>query len=256
MLILIAIAIFIIIRTHVFHTKKQKDISVSEERSRIISLSGESIYKNCLEIVTQLLLTSAKIYNRTVSALKNEKRKKLKEELKTIKSLSKESKDLKKDLPVILNRLTEEDFDHVHHYTEIINYTREIVQCLSKIANPAFYHVDNNHTPLSKFQDESLTGIGDEIKDFNSKVVDSIKAAKLSAAAEIMAKANEIAEKINLIIKKQLKIIEKEPGSTRTNILFLDILTESKNFIQHVSNLHKSYREFAERNKELAEQRF
>ena len=249
---LIPFAIFLIVKSHIFHHKKSEEESRKNEHLKITSLDGDSIYEKCSANITSLLLATHKVLSRTIDSLIKEKHKKLREDVKTAKNLSKEAKALKKEIPITLQKLTEESFESGQNYIEIIDYLREMMHCITHIVNPVHEHVDNNHTPLNKFQEESLIEINNLLQGYISEIVKSITHSDFSKQEKNILNAQSINDTITKIRKKHLKTIKKEPGSTRTNMLFLDILNELKILVLHINNIYKSFRDFSENNQKVS----
>jgi Na+/phosphate symporter len=245
---LVPLVVFIIIRTHVFHNKKAKEENEKSSQYKDRFIDGANVYETCSENVTSLLMASSKSLNKTIDSLIKEKRKKLKDDVKTIKDLNKQAKSLKKDIPKTLQRLTEESFESAHSYIEVIDYLREMMHCLSHIVNPSYDHVDNNHTPLTMYQQESLKEVSSLIQSYITDVVASISNSDFSTNEKMIEKSQNVGDMITKTRKKQLKSIKKEPGSTRTNMLFMDILSEVKNLSLHMNNVYKAFRDLAEQN--------
>ncbi|MBN1599765.1 MAG: inorganic phosphate transporter [Bacteroidales bacterium] len=245
---LIPLAAFLVIKTHAFHNRKE--VEASKERKKAVTIiDGSGIYENCSEQVSGILLATYKTFNNSVEFLICEKRKKMKENVKNVKELNKHTKKLKKDIPGILQVLREESFEGSHNYIEIIDYLRETMHCMTHIVNPAFKHIDNNHKPLSENQAKSLTELGRQLKTYITNVVDAASEGDFTKSEKTIASSQEIVNEITRARKKQLKLIKSEPGSTRTNMLYMDILSETKNLVLHVNNIYKSFRDFSEINK-------
>jgi len=251
LIVLIPLAILLIIKTHAIHSKKSKDEIRQQERSKALTLDGESIYESCSATITSMLLASSKTLSQSLESLMKEKHKKLKEDVKIIKELNKEAKSLKKEVPRSLQKLTEESFESGHSYIEIIDYMRDMMHCLTYIVNPSYEHVDNNHTPLTEFQTESLKEISKAYQGYINDIVASITTSDYSQQGKQISNSQVISEMITKARKKDLKLFKKEPGSTRTNMLFLDILAEMKNLILHVNNIYKAFRDFSENNRKV-----
>lgn len=251
LIVLIPLAILLIIKTHAIHSKKSKDEIRQQERSKALTLDGESIYESCSATITSMLLASSKTLSQSLESLMKEKHKKLKEGVKIIKDLNKEAKSLKKEVPRSLQKLTEESFESGHSYIEIIDYMRDMMHCLTYIVNPSYEHVDNNHTPLTEFQTESLKEISKAYQGYINDIVASITTSDYSQQGKQISNSQVISEMITKARKKDLKLFKKEPGSTRTNMLFLDILAEMKNLILHVNNIYKAFRDFSENNRKV-----
>ena len=241
------VALFVVYRTHVLHKKKSEE-EKDGETMLTESDDANDIYDVCSTNIASLLIASGKAFENVTTALRKEKRKALKAAYKSISKLDDESKTLKKNVPKVISKLGEEYFESGHHYVEVIDFAREAMHCLSYIAQPAYKHVDNNHKPLTEAQDESLSSVVPELNDYIEKVVKSISESNFAKSQEIIDQSGQTCTDITKLRKKHLKSIKKEAGSTRTNLLYLDILNETKNFILNINNMYKAFRDFAEEN--------
>lgn len=246
--VMATIALYVIYRTHILHKKRSENEEKAEHDNAVVLDDGESMFENCSTNVISLLLSTSDTYSDTVNGLSQEKRKKLKETLKKVKKLDQESKSFKKKIPEVFKTLGEESFEIGQHYVEVIDFLREAMHSLFYFTSPAFKHVDNNHKPLNTFQVESLTGLSISIKDYIEKLINSISSTDFNNSGELVDQATEIMDDIIKARKKHLKQIKKEPGSTRTNLLFLDMLNESKNLILNTNNMYKAFRDFYDLN--------
>ena len=104
---------------------------------------------------------------------------------------------------------------------------------------------------MSKFQEESLIELENILQGYISEVVASITRTDFSKQEKTILTSQTIIEMITKTRKRHLKSIKKEPGSTRTNMLFLDILSELKILVLHINNIYKSFRDFSENNKKV-----
>ena len=249
--ILAGLALFIIYRTQIIHRRKTEKDEKSEATIIPLSDDGHEIYENCSNNIASLLLASGRDFEIIINALSEERRKELKRTYKSVSNLNNESKKMKKNVPNVINKLGEEYLESGHHYVEVIDYAREAMHCLHYIALPSYKHVDNNHKPLSALQEEGLKGLIPDIHAFFEQLVKGISESNYSNSQSTIEFANQIATNITKLRKKQLKSIKKEAGSTRTNLLFLDILNETKNFILNSNNLFKAFRDFSEQNNQV-----
>ncbi len=248
LILVIPLVVFLLVKSHILHGKKAEKEIKEVEKYRIKTADGEGVYETCSENVTSLLMATSNSLTNAVDFLIREKRKKLKENKKIVKELNKQAKSLKKEVPKTLQQLTEESFESAHSYIEVIDYMREMMHCLSHIVNPSFDHVDNNHSPLTEQQRESLTEVSTLIESYITDLVASISNSDFSTNEYMIEKSHNISDLITKIRKKHLKSIKKEPVSTRTNMLFMDILSEAKNLSLHMNNIYKAFRDFSENN--------
>ncbi|MBN2347490.1 MAG: inorganic phosphate transporter [Bacteroidales bacterium] len=248
---LIMLAVFFIYKTHVLHKKRTESEKKTELEIRSdAALDGESVYQNCTTSVVATLLAVSEIYKIILTGLINEKRKKLKKALKDVKSLNKEVKALKKNIHNTIRRIEEEEsVESGNYYVQILDYLREIVHCVTYISNPVFDHVDNNHAPLLNYQSEDLKNLSAKTENYYSRLIQIITKNSYKQTDQSIALMYELVEDISKFKKKHLKQIKKDSISTRISLLYLDVLSESKNLLLYSNNLLKAFRDFAEYNK-------
>ena len=245
--VMIAIIVFVLYRTHVLHSKKasEEKSSATEVTSTLTEIS-DSIYETCSNNVVSMLLASSKSFESSIQALSQEKRRPLRDNLKSVKKLNKEAKLLKNNIPSVIKKLNEETLDNGHYYVEVIDYLREAMHSLHFIIEPCYKHVDNTHKPIGEQYAQILDGVASELKSYIKAIVNDISNSDYSNYKARQEKANAISELISKDRRKSIKNIKKESTSTRTNILFLDILNESKNLVLHLNNVYKSFSDFSE----------
>jgi phosphate/sulfate permease len=248
--VLAGFTLFVVYRTHIIHKKKSETNENDVAKDLDLSSNGNDIYTKCSNNIASLLVASGKAFEEIVIGLSEEKRKMLKNAYKDINVLNDESKKLKKNIPRVIHQIGDEYMESGHYYVEVIDYTREAMHCLHYIAMPAYKHVDNNHKPLNQLQEESLKSLVPEINKFIKKVVESISDSDFSNSKTIIDESVQVNNNITKIRKKHLKSIKKDAGSTRTNLLYMDILNEAKNMILNINNVYKSFRDFSEENKQ------
>ncbi len=165
-----------------------------------------------------------------------------------INKLNEVTKEYKKGVPSVFKELSDDTFELGHHYSEVIDFIREAMHNMNYIVTPCFKHVDNNHKPLSVQQSESLKTLAPIVSSYINSLVNQISDANFKKSDKTIEECMDIADKVVKIRKKQLKLIKKEPGSTRTNMLFLDMLNETKNLLMNLNNMYKAFRDFSEHN--------
>ncbi len=243
-----AITLFILYRTHILHRKKSKNTETNSHCTMTLSEDANDIYEVCSNNVSSILIAAAHNYERTIHALKKEDRKTLKELSTEVKQLDDEAKNLKKNVPHIINQLSEDYMESGHYYVEVIDYAREAMHCLSHITGPVYKHVDNNHKPITKLQEQEFDGLTPDIISFLKNTVKGISESNYNNSQLIIETANHILNNITKIRKRQLNAIKKELSSTRTNLLYMDIINETKNCVINVNNLYKAFRDFSDQN--------
>ena len=243
--LLIGLTIVFIVKTHVFHKKKEtekkkvKDIEIDTE-----VLYSKNVLDSCIKNVTSTLSSVSNLYYLTIKGIIKEDRQQLKKVNEKVKKLNLQTKELKNNIHKTILLLQEDFVDTGHYYVQVLDYLRETAHCLTFISQPLFKHVDNNHAPLLPTQTEDLTKINEEIFQFFNFILEVIKNKKFEDLKEIRIKQQSLLKKIKKLNKKQLKMIKRKEAGTRNSLLYLGMLNETKNLLLYTVNLLKAQRDF------------
>lgn len=249
-LAIVALAVFLVIRTNIFHNKKEKEEEKEkEEREKIKVLDRENVLEISRQNVTSTLISVSKLYYLSITGLLNEDRKLLKHNLKDIKKLNQETKIHKDNVFSTIKLLDENSSDTGPFYVQVLDYLREAAHCLTYLTDPIFNHIDNNHPPLRTVQRNYLNNLNEEISNFYNLVLNTVKKDKFEVVKEIIEKQQSILEQLDKLQKKQVKMIKREEAGTKNSLLFFNIISETKSLLLNTVNIIKSQRDFVIHNK-------
>lgn len=242
---LIALSIYLIIRTHRIHKKKQEE-EIKEAASRkaeVVSVES-SIMNSCSTEVNDVIDSIGDIFCKTINYAKVDERKGLKSELLVTEKINKRSRKLKKRAHEKLRLLEEESIETGLYYIQILDHLRETARSLDAIVVPTFNHFDNQHKPFSEKQKEELAEVCKNIKTFlyhASRIVKDKDFTKLDALYAEQATILEVLKSYN---KNQIKRLKKSEDSSKASMLFITILQETKGLLINVTSLIKAQRDF------------
>ncbi len=208
--------------------------------------TSEEILHSLSEEVCATLVSATRIYDRTLLAVFKENRKVLREMTQQAQELYQHSSDRKYSLMSTLRRLQEGDIDAAQYYVQVVDYLNEMTKALLHITRPAYEHIDNNHEGLSKGQTEDLMHINDEVESIYRQIEMMLRMGDFSEIDRVLAMRDNLFETIADAIKSELERINTSNSNTKASMLYLTILTETKNMILQSRNLLKSQRYFVE----------
>ncbi|MEE4116619.1 MAG: inorganic phosphate transporter [Marinilabiliaceae bacterium] len=237
--------IYMLIRSFRLHRKRT---AASEEKKKSSDFSEaeteEKIIPACRSTIISNLLSTAAYYNKLANAIS-------KEDLKSLRKLRKEIKQfnisikLKKDnVHKVIKKLDDKKIDAAPYYVQIFDYLREAAHALNFIVDPAYHHIDNNHTPLSKQQLADLKEFNLQLGEYFNFLVYILKSDNFDNIRESAHKQSALLDSNEEMRKAQIKRIKKGVSGTRASMLFLNILNESKGLVLHAGNSVKAYRDF------------
>ncbi len=245
MFVLIAIAVFILIRQQKSYLKREAGAAASipvEDTAEI--LDDANVLKKCTASIVGNLGIVSKLYHRILKGLFEENRKILKEVQSDVDKLNKQTKKLKDNIHKVVDKLREDSVETGHFYVQALDYLREIAHCVNYISEPCYVHINNNHKGLLNVQKTELSRIGQETSKLINLILEIIQKESFSRQEEVIKLQTSILEIIDLSRKAQIKRIKGNEAGTKNSLLYLNILSETKNLHLFMVNLFKSHRDF------------
>ena len=234
---------FILFKSGKLHTKRKE-----KEQSQLQVLSSEEqMVRTSKEDVHSLMDKTLVIFKEVIVSIREEDRKISKNIMVEANELYEKYKD-KRNYEVVptLETIQISALDIEQEYVQLIDYSYEITKSLKAISEAVFMYIDNNHTAFSKDQIEDLKTIyktlEDGYNDFKKMAVND----DYSNYDVVVSLRDAISSLNSKMTKRQIKRVKESESSTRSSILFLNLVNESKIITLQSSNLMKSYRHFSE----------
>lgn len=226
-LILIAIAIFILIRTHAFHRKRMEKEELLD--TEMITASYE-VLNGCSDEVRSTIAQTSKILYETYANFSKEKHKELKKLRKDSKHLGKRIKEIREEIPVTLKKFEEKELSSGPYYVQVVDYMKEMCNSLIHIVQPAYDHLDNNHS-LDKEQSNQLKEFNEKVREFFDFLIDLIKNRQFEKLNEIAERRDALIEMSNDILLNRIKILKKTQKGVKVSVTYIEMLSETKNLL-------------------------
>ncbi len=208
--------------------------------------TAEEILSQLSEEVCTTMEAATRIYDRTLLAVFKENRKVLREMTQQAQELYQNSSERKYSLMSTLKRLQVSDISSAQYYVQVVDYLNEMSKALLHITRPAYEHIDNNHEGLSKGQTEDLMHINDEVEAIYRQIQVILRNGDFEDIDRVLAMRDSLFETIAAAINSELGRINEVRSNTKASLLYLTILTETKNMVLQSRNLLKSQRYFVE----------
>ncbi len=221
--------------------KKDKTSAVAADKT---AGSNDDIIASLREEVCTTMECATKIYDRTLIAVMKENRKELRDMVKESNDLFYHSRDRKYTLLPTLKKLQGSDVNTAHYYVQVVDYLNEMTKALMHITRPAFEHIDNNHEGLSKEQVKDLMDINDDVEVIYRRINQMLREGDFSDIETVLSLRDQLFESIADAIKSELTRINEARSNTKASMLYLTILTETKNMVLQSRNLLKSQQYF------------
>ena len=245
-IIITVICVGLIIKSNISTKKEEK----TEEVSAVAKI-GAALKRNpeeALIMYTEHVCSSMEkvtmIYDRTIVAVFKENRKVLRDMVREAEEFYHSTRQQKYELLPMLRNLEDSDVSTGHYYVQVVDYISETSKALLHITRPCYKHVDNNHTGLSKEQIYDLKRINDRVEDIFGDINDMLRTRSFESMDRVLTKRDEMFDLIDEVMQNQLRRLRDTGGSSSANMLFFNILTETKTMILHSRNIMKSLEHF------------
>lgn len=227
----------------------------AKEQKKSLETSDE-ILLSLSEEVCRTMESTTRIYDRTMLAVFKENRKVLREMNQQADELYRQSSHRKYTQMSTLRKLQDTDIDTAQYYVQVVDYLNEMTKALLHVTRPAYEHIDNNHEGLSREQTEDLMHINDEVESIYRQIEGMLRNGDFSDIDRVLTMRDNLFESIASTMKSELERINNSRSNTKSSMLYLTILSETKNMILQSRNLLKSQRYFVEHTGLVVNQRF
>ena len=228
-----------------------KDKKEEEREESAVAMIGDTLKQSPEEALityTEHVCASMEkvtmIYDRTIVAVFKENRKVLRDMVREAEEFYHSTREQKYEIIPLLRTLEESDVSTGHFYVQVVDYISETSKALLHITRPCYKHVDNNHTGLSKEQVYDLKRINDRVEEIFGEINDMLRSRTFDNMESILTKRDEMFDLIDEVMQNQLRRLRDTGGSSSANMLFFNILTETKTMILHSRNIMKSLEHF------------
>jgi len=242
--VFIAVAVFVVLRTHLLLKKRNQNSKVETEDSIDSKDPYEVIIEKSSKQVVKAIVSSNYIVSVGIDGFLNEDRNKLKLAQKSSSDFSKRSKKNKEKVYSTVQALTEGTADTSHYYVQMMDYKREMAHAAHFIIDPLISYSDNNHKPFTAEQNTELVKLIAQIDDFFNLALHTVKENKFENIQTLIADRENIFEVLDKLEKNQIKRIKNKEVNTRNSLLYFKINAESKNLLLHTLNMLKAQRDF------------
>ena len=135
--------------------------------------------------------------------------------------------------------------DILYYYIQVVDYNFEISKSLLQITRESYEYIDNNHGGFSEEQILDLKLILDTVNKIYTEFLIMLEAKDYTNFEALMKKREMLTEVYANSTKHQIQRAKAHQSDTRSSILFLNIVAETKTLILQSRNMMKSQRKLA-----------
>ena len=246
--LLTVLCIYMLIHSNFKSSKKKEDTN----KLQTVKLSAsDSVSETVMSLVDSTISDSTRIYNRTLIALMKENRRALKELTAEASGMYDRVHNLKYSIASTLRRTYDSDLNLSLYYVQVVDYLNEMTKSLVHITRPAFEHIDNNHEGLTRTQTEDLIGVNTDVDVIYKRILFMLKSGDYSDIDHVLDMRDQLFTRIAELTKTELVRINEGKSNSKSGMLYLNILAETKTMVLQSRNLLKSQRYYMEQEGQL-----
>jgi len=244
-LILTVLVGFALYKSTKYYRRKQEERkALSEEFQDDFVNSLDYLREEGGEQIRRNVQESAKIYFLAVQGFIDNDIRRLHEATNKADILEKYARNGKSQLFFSFTKVSEDGIDSGHHFVQAFDYLTELVGCLKNLSQPLYEHLENHHKGVTPSQRDDLQDLLDEVTAYFNHFIHIEKEQKFELLQEMVTKQNFLLGFLDDLRKNQIKRIKSGEGRTRVSILYMDVISETKNMLLYSVNLLKAHRDF------------
>jgi phosphate/sulfate permease len=239
--ILLVIAVILIARNYIAHTKKQKEVKAEDSLIKAESSSIQGVIHESAANIANVIKRGNKIYSNAINGLAKQDLTLLKKNKKQVEKLSDEIDDLRDNIYYFIKNLDETSVGASDFYIHILGYLQDMTQSLEYITKVSHKHIHNNHKKLKFSQIKELKEVDDRFETLFENTRKAFESRSFEEIGIILTKKDDISKLVKTKIQKQVERTRTEEQSPKNTTLYFSILLETKDLLNAIMNLLEEY---------------
>lgn len=250
----IALVIFMLIRSNIQYSKKQKEVSRGSTfqlmmRSRDPEIVWELLRRQVSRTQSYVCHFALVEFNLIMDGLANENTRDLRHANKELKKEQDMLKKFRRQEMLGLKRSPMEVAIERNTWFHLgANSNQQFIYSLRRMLDPIKEHVDNNFNPLPEEYVKEFAPIRQKINDLMKMTAEQIETDRYENYREILAEADACKDELSVVRKKHIDRIQHTKGNTlmQISLVYLNVLQESQEFLSVMKHQLRAAKKFME----------
>ena len=251
----IALVIFMLIRSNIQYSKKQKEVSKGSTfqlmmRSRDPEIVWELLRRQVSRTQSYVCRFALVEFNLIMDGLANENTRDLRHANKELKKEQDMLKKFRRQEMLGLKRSPMEVAIERNTWFHLgANSNQQFIYSLRRMLDPIKEHVDNNFNPLPEEYVKEFAPIRQKINDLMKMTAEQIETDRYENYREILAEADACKDELSVVRKKHIDRIQHTKGNTlmQISLVYLNVIQESQEFLSVMRHQLRAAKKFMEK---------
>lgn len=247
---LIALAVFILIRSQVMYKKRKAKTQGNETLKQLMQTTNSEealqlMRKHTREELSRILEYAETNFELTVTSFLHENLRGLRRAMGSTKFEKQLIKQMKRTGTVAMCRLDNNTvLEKGLYYYQGNDFASELVYSIARLCEPCLEHIDNNFNPLDAIQKGEFCDVSEDITYLIQQCRKKLESNEYANMEEEIRRANDLNGQLSLLKRKELQRIQSQSGSIRVSMVYLTMVQEAQNVVTYTINLMKVSRKF------------
>ena len=247
---LIALAVFILIRSQVMYKKRKAKAQGNETLKQLMQTTDSEealqlMRKHTREELSKVLEYAETNFELTVTSFLHENLRGLRRAMGSTKFEKQLIKQMKRTGTVAMCRLDNNTvLEKGLYYYQGNDFASELVYSIARLCEPCLEHIDNNFNPLDAIQKGEFSDAAENITYLIQQCRKKLENNEYNNMEEEIRHANDLNGQLSLLKRKELQRIQSQSGSIRVSMVYLTMVQEAQNVVTYTINLMKVSRKF------------
>ena len=202
--VLLVIAIVLLVRNYIAHTKKNKELLAEDRLVKSESSSLQGVIQESADNIANVVKRSNRIFSSSIKGLARQDLKSLKKTRKQVSKLISEIDDLRDNIFYFIKNLDESSVSASNFYINILRLLQDMTQSLDYISKASHKHISNNHKKLKFSQVKELKEIDDLMEKLLMDTQTAFQNKSFEQIKHVLEQKEEAFNLVNLKIQKQI----------------------------------------------------
>lgn len=242
--ILSLIAVFMVVRSTVLHSRKVKAEKEANRFNRQDIITINQITKEIADNITKVLKQVNKRYSKVVNHLGYHDLNKLKKDTKKVEQIEEELEELNDNVFIFIKSMEEDSVEATKFYILFMDCLESMTESLEQIAKSSYKHVHNNHKNLKFNQIRDLKHMGREMELLLKETIEVFETQNFGKIDRLIREKSYLIEDVSELIQRQIKRIRTTQSSRKNTKLYFGLLLETKDLITSTMDMLHLFKNF------------
>ena len=249
-LALIALAVFLLIRSQLNFKKRKAREKENEDLRKLLKTADKTevlslLRKHTGEELTKVLDFVIENFERTATSFLHENLRGLRRATGAVKFEKQLIKEMKRTGTLAISRLDNKTIlEKGLYYYQGNDFASELVYSVGRLCEPCLEHVDNNFKPLDAIQKGEFGEIEDSILQLLKNCRQRIADNRYEGMETEIRQGNELNGQLSHLKREELQRIQGQSSNIKVSLVYLTMIQEAQNIVTYTTNLMKVSRKF------------